>query len=76
MPFVRPRETDTQLGEIDGQLEGCSENNAHDCFVSHEKERVKERRAEQSESRQALERGLRNRAAAQASASRMLVRRR
>lgn len=76
MPLVRPRETDTQLGELDDELEGCGESNAHDCYVIHEKERVKERRAEMSESRQAVERGLRNRAAAPASASRMLVRRR
>jgi len=51
MPLMRPRETDTQLGERDEQLENgtsCGEDGMHDCFVQHEKERVRERRAEKA----------------------------
>jgi hypothetical protein len=48
MPLLRPREMDTQRGEKDEDLESrkCTESTMHDCFVSHEKERVVERRAE------------------------------
>lgn len=49
MPLLKPREVDTQQGEKDENLEDrrkCSEDNMHDCYVSHERERVVERRAE------------------------------
>lgn len=49
MPLLKPREVDTTKGEVDEDLENrkkCSEANMHDCYVSHEGERVKERRAE------------------------------
>jgi len=49
MPLVKPREVDTQQGEKDEYLEDrkkCSEDSMHDCYVSHEKERAIERRAE------------------------------
>lgn len=49
MPLLKPREVDTQQGEKDEGLEdrrNCSEDKMHDCYVSHEKERVVERRAE------------------------------
>lgn len=49
MPLLKPREVDTQQGEKDESLEdrrNCSEDTMHDCYVSHEKERAIERRAE------------------------------
>ena len=48
MPLLRPREMDTQRGEKDEDLEGtnCTYTSMHDCYVSHERERVVERRAE------------------------------
>lgn len=49
MPLMKPREVDSQQGERDEVLENqtkCGEDNMHDCYVSHEVERVKERRAE------------------------------
>lgn len=52
MPLLKPREVDSQQGEKDEALENrkkCSESNMHDCYVSHEVERMKERRAEAGE---------------------------
>lgn len=49
LPLRRPRETESQLGERDDTLvdeSGCGEAGMHDCFVGHENERTKERRAE------------------------------